>query len=341
MPIDGNAYSPSVVRVGVATQSTFGTANQTQGDFLELHITDVPSYDPLAAYIVDDTMRHDGQHVLGKDDSYKTTAGGTSTFQVSFLATYQDLLKMLPALFQNETLASPLATYTWDESTDKSSGTSLELLTILVDDPEDNYELHSMVLKTLEITVSPDSDGGRVRCTATLITGFPETRGATSTPALWTAPSNNWFAFGTLGTMQINSEDFVLTSGSFTFENNAVRIGNGAAGIPEGYVMGVANKKGWQCSGSVTALYDGVTEGWLALAKENYAVTTTPGYLLSFIWGAGLTDGELRINLYVIVDNADLAGGGDMGMERTIPFRAIANGTNDAVSVVLDNNSGA
>jgi hypothetical protein len=339
MAISGDPSSPTTVRVALAAQSAWGTLNSTQTEYLELHITDVPSYDPLAHYMVDDTMRHDGQHQRGAKDSYKTTAGGTSLFQVSFIATFEDMELILPALFQNSDTVGDVTTYEWAYDTAAATGQSLTLLSMICADPQDNYSLHTCVPKTLECTVAPGSDGSRMRCNLTLMTGFPEATGATATVGSWTQPSSNYFSSGNLDVMLVNSEDFVLTSGTFTFDNGAVRFGNGASGVPEGYAIGISNKKGFECSGSITGLYDGVTEGWKALAKVNNAAQATPGYPISFIWNQGIK--ELRFNINAIIDNADIASGGETGMERTIPFRALSHSSTAGVSVVTDTNAGA
>ena len=340
MAIDVNVYTKSQYRVGIAEEgAALGTPITTQSSFKELELLDVPQPD-WSGRITETRKRNDGKRVLSNTDIYQILTGGVYTVQIPVLLTDLTADLLLYGVMQDlvsEAATTPyLKEFECDGSTTgDNSGVPYKLYTINGYDPatDESWQMTSCVLKTLQITGDPGSNGGRASAVATFWTGYvPVTTGLTVTPASWTAPGRDWYEFQLLNTKTLGGSDLVLGSFDFTWENNAERIGHDASGNPQQYHM-----SDFSFSGSIVAKYDANTKD----AIQTFQLNPEDGSAETNIivqWGDGTADGTLQFDINAIYSeppNKDF--GQSMGVMLNLPFIGVDDGTNEAVVVKIAN----
>lgn len=343
MAISTLNYSKTDVRCAIASQSVFGTANTTQAEFYELHITDMVKIDASSGVLEDATKRSDGSHVETITDVYRNTAGGEYTVQVSGIATKETLAMLIYAVTQDIATEADIDPYQrvfeWDEATtQKIAATGLPnyLLTFLLADPvaAENKQLHTCVVKTLQIDSDPGANAGRMSFTATLYTGFPAVTGSvTCTVADWVDPSQSYFVHQLLQTKTISAADVVCSKFSLSLENEVVRHGFTTTGAPELYAFGTP-----KVTGSLDVKYDANTVDLPDAYFISPSAAGAADFPVVMVWGATASALYLSFDIWAIYagdpwERSD--NGGALFM--TIPFKGLCvPGTTEAIEIKIN-----
>jgi len=296
MPVSTKTHDVTSFRCAIAGESAFGTANTTQAEFYELHVTDLVWPDG-SDVLADDAKRSDGKMVRSHTDTFRSVAGGTSTVQVSGIATKQTLAMLMYACIQDLTSEGAISPYLkefeWDAST---TGYTSDLpnytLTFLLYNPStDNHQqMKSCVVKTLTVESDPGSNGGRLRFTAV---------------------------------------DVILGPVSLTLENNATRFGYDTSGDAEGYHLGP-----FDVTGSVDVKYDANTDdiGDLWYVSPT-AGTAEADIFLGYVASGNVK--ELSFDVHAILTAPETPSGTDRGVFTQFQFQGVDDGTNEAIVVKL------
>jgi hypothetical protein len=228
--------------------------------------------------------------------------------------------------------------FEWDEATtQKIAATGLPnyLLTFLLADPiaAENKQLHSCVVKTLQIDSDPGANAGRVSFTATLYSGFPPVTGSvTATVASWVAPTQNFYVHQLLQTKMIDTAAVVCSNFSLTLENEVVRHGFGTTGGPELYVFGTP-----KVTGSMSVKYDANT---VALPDAYFISPSAAGaadFAIVMEWGTALALGHLKLDIWAIY-NGDPWERSDNGgaLFMNVPFKGVCvPGGSEAIEITI------
>lgn len=338
-----NVHAASDFRVAIANETTFGTANTTQGQFYELHITDNAQVD-WGGLIRESVKRSNGKRVKDNKDVFVQTAGGTYTVSVSGVLTDNTADLLLYGAIQD--LVSEAATtpfekiFELDASTtqpafgaaDPSEG---KFYTMLLSNPAsgENIQLKSMVISSLQITGSPDG-GGRLSYTATFFTGFPPTYGATATASSWVAPSTDYYIFQQAATKTVGGNAMVVNSFTFGVENGATRVGFDSSGHPETYALGLG--EGYAVTGEVSVKYDANSKDFVdAFIANPTAGAAEDTIIMEF--GSSGADGHLKFDVNALYTGNSLDFGNEAGVFVSLPFEGVDDGTNEAIEVTISN----
>jgi hypothetical protein len=340
------SYHKADVRCAIAGQATFGTANTTQAEFYELHVTDIVKIDASSSMLEDATKRSDGSRVETITDIYRNAAGGEYTVQVSGIATRETLSMLIYACMQDiaaETDSGTFSkTFEWDESTTQklASGLPNYILTFLLQDSisTENKQLHTCVVKSLTLESEPGSNAGRMKFTATLYSGFPcVTTGITCTPASWVAPTQAFYVHQLLQTKTVGGSPVVVGKFSLALESEVMRGGYSTTGAPQFYGFGTP-----KVTGSVDVKYDNVVS---ELADAYFISPSADGagdFQVNMVWGvaAAAATPYLAIDVWAIY-NGDPWETSDQGgvLFRTVPFKGVVKvSTSEAVEIVIEDN---
>ncbi|MFQ6609317.1 MAG: hypothetical protein ACE5D7_00815 [Fidelibacterota bacterium] len=346
MAISTNVYFGQEWRVGIAEESTFGTAITTQSNFKELEITAPPQID-FSGVVRDQRKRADGSRVLDSKDVYLSQVGGEGyTCQIEGILTDITADLLLYGAMQDivsEAATSPyLKTFEWDNATDgDNSGSPFKFFTLDIDNPiaAESEELKTCVIKTLTISSDPGTNGGRASFSATFWTGFAPSRnlGTATDPTQWTAPGTDYYVHQLLKTKTLGGSDLVVGSFSVNFENNVKRVGYDSSGDPQAYVFGPT----FDVTGDLSVKYDANTQN-----EIDYFITNPEGgsaeRALIIQWGNGTGNGTLKFLINAIYTGAPNKSFEDKGTFVTIPWQGVTDqadgvGTNEAIEVLIAN----
>ena len=342
MPVSTINHHKSGIRCAIASQAAWGTANTTQAQFYELHVTDIVKIDASSGMVEDATKRSDGSRVETITDIYRNAAGGEYTAQVSGIATIETLAMLIYGVTQD--LASEVdgtietKIFELDEqTTQKIAATGLPnyLLTFLLADPisAENKQLHTCVVKSLQVESDPGANAGRMAFTATIYTGFPVVAtGITATPAEWVAPSQNFLVHQLLQTKTVGSVACVVSKYSLSIESEVARSGYSTAGAPEFYSFGMP-----KVSGSTDIKYDNQTCDLPDAFFLNPSAAGAADFAVTMIWGSASAVGYLKLDVWAVYagdpwDRPDNAG----TLFMTVPFRGVCiPGSVEAIEITL------
>jgi hypothetical protein len=342
MAIDGSNYSQSQFRLAIAEESTFGTAITTQSSFQEIYLRDPTQID--RSDIVRDEVKHlDGQRVWAHTDIYVNEAGGTRMIPFNAVATDITLDYMLYLVMQDlasEGASTPyLKTFEWDSNTTQPDFTSNngEFVTANLYNPatSESVALKSCIVNQLTLNWDGTNAGGRLMMQGSLWSGFRDTVGATVTPGDWTAHGTDVYA-NALNTKTLDGNDIVLDNFSITLNNNAVRDGFDTNGDAELYSLGTDGDL-FSVTGSIQVKYDANSKDLI-----DYWTTSPHGgsaeFPLVFQWGDGSSDGTLKISINAIFNgDPQRVYGTPMGTRLNLPIKGVADGTNEAVEILIAN----
>ncbi|MFQ6611353.1 MAG: hypothetical protein ACE5D7_11240 [Fidelibacterota bacterium] len=338
-------YSPTQFRFAMAEESTFGTANTTQGDFKELFITEPVEID-WGGVVRDQHKRADGKRVLSHTDVYLSKAGGDYVANVTGIVTDLTLDLLLYGIMQDlvsEASATPFAKiFEWDGSSGvvDFSVNEGKFFTLLGYDPATSYhwQIKSAIIKELTLNADPGTNGGRLSFNASFYSGFaPTITGITATPGSWVAPGVDFYPFQTLNTKTIAGGNVVLGSFSLTLNNNAIKTGYDSSGDATNYALGVGGD-GLTVTGEAKVKYDAASDQEI----DKFLLTPDGGSSESNIivqWGDGSADGTAKFDINAIYTGNSKDFGNDAGVFVNLPFQGIDDGTNEAIEVTVANST--
>jgi len=334
-------YAPSQFRLAIAEEATFGTPITTQSAFYELDIISPTQPDMASGVVEDSRKRSDGKRVMSQTDVYRSTTGGTYTIPFECIATKATIDLLLYGVMQDLVSSTLVSTeynniWEWDGSTTGPdfSINGGKFFTVLGKDAE-NWSATSCVLRSLTLSASPGTNGGRLTASGEFITGFDiDISSVTATTASWVSPIHateaSFFPFQLYTTCSVPGT-IVPYSYSCTMTNNAVRVGN-AAGSATNYHM-----PQFDVTAEIVAKLDAVTDDLI----DGYRKDPTQGIAESAVtmaWGSVGADGGLELVMNAIYTGPTTRDfGQESGVGVTLSYQGVDDGTNEAIEVKQTN----
>lgn len=337
MAIVQQTYSPHQFRAGIAKQSAFGTANTTQAEFIALWLTNHP--EPSSTPLIDETKRADGSVIASTTDRYVAQAGGEHTIAVEGVLTMAQAAYLLFGSMQyltSEGASTPYAkVFTLGTGVVPASSVAC-CFTVLIYDPSgNNIALQDCVFKTLTLSQSPGSQGGRITFSGTLYSGaIIDTTSVTATPGDWVSPGTTFYGLSNLDTPTIDigggALDVVVYGWSLTIDNGAKAY---PAFDSNGHALGMAigaSTAGIAITGELTVKYDGNTKD----AYEDFLANATLTISLPF-YATTSTDLTFTINARHKAQPTRDAGA-DAGVQITYNFEGVYSGSTAALVATVE-----
>lgn len=281
MAIDSNVYSSKQFELYIAPQTTMGTANSTNSDFVKLDLVSVNDVDFGGGLIQERTLRS-GQQVKKSTDHYVSQKGATSTLEFEWVVSHKEGLALLMKMISEDTgtpfvLAGSFSPAVYNHGADTG-----QKATVIVSNPNtsDDRVMHSAVLTNLDLNFDSGSEGGRCVASGTFMSGYKPTVGTSSV-----APGGTETAFVKtiydFTTKTLGGSDVVAKSFSLSFGYPATRVGfQGANADAEQY----ARSGEYALSGTISVKYDQNTDQELGqfLAGSTRAIVMGDGSTINF-----------------------------------------------------------
>lgn len=320
MAISGVVYSGKEVQLGIAQESTFGTAIADNAAFVQ-----IPEFDSISidyGLTQDFSLKNRGKRIAYDADLYASQTGGTRVITISGMVVRRtELAEWLYGVFQNVTegAATPYEK-TFSVADDQPDFASNEgyFFTLGIKNPITAYDEKYTSCIVREITISADMVGGdgRLKADVTIISGFAASTTSTLS-GTWTISTQNYYDANLFDTKTYNTNDLVLYGFSVSINNNAKRIGNNSSGNAEGYAIGVPEI---EITGNLNVKYDANTQGALA---DTLAGTER---VIEFGLADGTAAGDLMFDFNeAVLVSTDRDDNRDEGVSRTLNFKAVAN----------------
>ena len=281
MAISGTVYTPKDVKLGLAEESTFGTAIADAAAFIEYPEFDSVTIDWGLTQVAPLTNR--SRRLADEADTFSSQTGGVRTITISGLVLRQkDLPELLYAVTQKVAEAADPFQKTfsidWEVQPDFFADAGF-FCTIGLDTFIDAYHLKftSCIGKIITLKYDGVGDDGRWKADIVFISGFAADTTATFS-GTWTESTQVYLDGNIVAAKTVATNDVVLYSAEVTIENNAKRVGNNASGDCETYSIGVGGE-GMELTGNVVVKYDANTQGLVAdhLAGTARGITYTKG----------------------------------------------------------------
>jgi hypothetical protein len=283
MAIDGVVYSGKEVQLGIAQESTFGTAIADNGAFVQIAEFGTVSVD--YGMFQDTSVKNRGRRQFDTRDDYITAKGGTRTITISdWTIRKTELAEFVYAVMQgvSEAAGTPYQkTFTAPATQPDFASDAGYFCTIGIKFPEEGYDLKFTSCICTELTLSADLTGGdgRLKGSATFISGFDHSMTSTFS-GTWTVASTAYFDFNAPSAKSISGGDAVLYSFEVSLANGGKRIGCDSSGDCESYFL-----EEHMYEATIKSKYDETTADWFT----NYDSGTQQDSSIAV--GTGDTDG--------------------------------------------------
>jgi hypothetical protein len=337
-------YAPTQFRFGIAQQIAWATPITTQSAFKELDITSPVQPDYGSGVVEDTRKRSDGKRVLSHTDTYRATTGGTYIIPFECIATSAVLDYLLYGVMQDLTSEAATTPYQkifdMDKSTvpgDFSAFTALTdagiMFTLNGYEPAttESWSARNCILKSLTLSASPGTNGGRLTVSGEFITGFDITLGATVTPASWTAPGVTFYPFQSYANCTVAAANLVPYSFSLTMTNNAVRSGNASGNCTNYYIAQ------FDADMEIVAKLDAITKDMIDTYRANPADGSAEVAVI-MDWGSDGVSGHLKFlmnGIYTGPTTRDF--GAESGVGVALSYSGRDHGANKALVATIAN----
>ena len=238
----GNQF---LVYVGLHDATNFGIETQEADGSLHRWNLDAVNDIDFSGGVLQEYIPRTGQKVYREGDLFTTRNGGSYTWAFDWLVDSEEILQFL-VKSAVETTATGLINVTGTVAHDSDyavGGTcaSILQLSIVSPDASETRVMHSAVVSELTLSMDAGTNGGRLRASGTLWSGFRPLVAAGAVTDSSTA-ANTAFAFGLfdchaieIATTQVTAKAF-----SFTISHPAERVGfaiaNSNDGEPQEYI---------------------------------------------------------------------------------------------------------
>lgn len=337
MAISDTAYSGHGIRLAIARQAAFNTANTTQTEFIELALTNRPEV--ASTPIIDETKRADGSAVASVNDRYVSQVGGEHTIPVEGVVTLDTVANLLFSSFMSitsEADTSPNAKiFTFGTGVTPTSVQPNFPYTALILDPANNSALQDCVMRSLTFSQSSGANGGRLSFSGTLYSGaIIDTTSVTATVGSWVPAGTTYYGLSNLDSPTIDigggALDVVVYGWSLTIDNGAKAY---PAFDTNGHALGMAvgaGTAGISITGELTVKYDANTKAAYDDFLANETLTITLPFYAS-------TDTELKFVINARHKSQPTKDfGNDAGITITYNFEGIYSGSTAALVVTCE-----
>ena len=289
--------------------------------------------------ITQEFLPRTGQKVFRETDVFTTQNGGSYTWSFDYLVDSEEILQLLlrSAMEVDGTTGLISMTGAHGHSAQYVGGTaapdfSLQV-TLLSPDADQTRLMHSAVVTELTLAMDMGTNGGRLRATGTMYSGFRPTIG-TNAVADGSTASNTAFAFGLHDCHAVEIAQTQITSKAFsvTISNPATRVGfaaiNSIDGEPEDYVRDRVD-----VTGSINVKMDDTS-----VAQLPFFLAGTSKAIL--VGDEGTAAGGSATNIFFEIAQAKYTGhnvdlGSEGGVFIELPFQGTATGSQKLISVKL------
>lgn len=293
----------------------------------------------FASGITQEFLPRTGQKVFRQTDVFTTQNGGSYTWSFDWLVDSEEIVQLLlrSAMEVDGTTGLIDIAGTHAHSAQYVGGTaapdfSLQV-TLVSPDADQSRLFHSAVVTELTLSMDASVNGGRLRASGTMFTGF---RPVVSTNAVvdGSTASNTAFAFGLFDCHAVELAQTQITSKSFsvTISNPCQRVGyaivNSIDGEAEDYVRDRVD-----VTGSISVKMDDTS-----VAQLNFFATGASKAIL--VGDEGTAGGGSSTDIFFEIaqakytgHNVDLSSEGGVFIE--LPFRGTATGSEKLISVKL------
>tara|TARA_R110002020_G_scaffold432798_1_gene642855 strand:+ start:1683 stop:2693 length:1011 start_codon:yes stop_codon:yes gene_type:complete len=319
------------------------TANQgiltqtSDGSLYKMNLETVNDID-FSAGVTQEFIPRTGQKVFREEDVFTTQNGGTYTWSFDYLVDSEEIVQLLlrsamevdggDALCSIAGTHSGSLQYVYNTA---SPDFSLQV-TILNPDASETRVLHSAVVTELTFSMDMGTNGGRLRASGTMFSGY---RPTVATNAVGSSTGTNTaFALGLHDCHAIEVATSQMTTKAFsvTISNPASRVGfrvaNSIDGEPEDYV-----RERVDVTGSINVKMDSVSVAqlpfWLAGTSKSILVGDE-----------GTAGGGSATDIFFEIPTAKYTGhnvdlGSEGGVFIELPFQGTATGANKLINVLL------
>ena len=322
----GNQF---LVYVGLHDAVNFGIETQEADASLHRWNLDTVNDIDFSAGVIQEFIPRTGQKVLREEDLFSTRNGGTYSWSFDWLVDSEEILQFL-VKSSVETTATGLINVTGavahdtDYAVGGSCASTLQLC-IVNPDASETRVMHSAVVTELTLSMDAGTNGGRLRASGTLWSGFRPKVGTNAVTDGSTA-SNTAFNIGLfdchaieIATTQVTAKAF-----SFTISHPAARVGfavaNSNDGEPQEYI-----RDRLEITGSLNVKMDDTV-----VAQQPFWLAGTSKAILVGDEGTSTGSGASKIffefpTVKYTGHNVDLAS--EEGVFVELPFTATATGT--------------
>jgi hypothetical protein len=248
MAFNTSAFSPKEWTIGVAEEATVGTA-VTSFKGIEFESVSMPSMNDLR--VIEKRAGSSGR-VVNENDLFYLEAGAEHEFSISGILT-DDLISILVENATGVETASSVCLVDTGHApasflhgaTSSGAHNTVQFAINGVSSPDSSYTLRGCVIESLTLSADANEEGGRFKfdLTAKTRTPFVSTAHASSTNTIASYTENFIFLGDFTVGKQVYAKEVVLDSIGVTLENPVVFLGNGASGVPEGYMRSVPEFK--------------------------------------------------------------------------------------------------
>ena len=293
----------------------------------------------FSAGVTQEFLSRTGQKILREEDVFTTQNGGTYTWSFDWLVDSEEILQLLLRSAMEVDGTTGLISVAGDHGhssqyTYNTAAPDFSLQVTLVNpDASETRLLHSAVVTELNLSMDVGSNGGRLRASGTMFSGYRPTIG-TNAVTDGSIASNTDFAKGIFDCHAIEVATTQITCKSFsvTISNPAQRVGfriaNSIDGEPEDYIRDRVD-----VTGSINVKMDDTS-----VAQLPFFLAGTSKSIL--VGDDGTAGGGSATNIFFEVPQAKYTGhnvdlGSEGGVFIELPFQGTATGTQKLINVKL------
>ena len=322
----GNQF---LVYVGLHDATNFGIETQEADGSLHRWNLDAVNDIDFSGGVLQEYIPRTGQKVYREEDLFTTRNGGSYTWAFDWLVDSEEILQFL-VKSAVETTATDLINVTGTVAHDTDyavGGTCANILQLCIVNPDasETRVMHSAIVSELTLSMDAGTNGGRIRASGTIWSGFqPDV--ATNAVTDGSTASNTDFNQGLfdchaieIATTQVTAKAF-----SFTISHPAERVGfaiaNSNDGEPQEYI-----RNRLDITGSLNVKMDDTV-----VAQQPFWLAGTSKAILVGDEGTSTGTGSSKIffefpTVKYTGHNVDLAA--EEGVFVELPFTATATGT--------------
>ena len=323
----GNQF---LVYVGLHDNSNFGIETQEADGHLHRWNLDTVNDIDFSGGVNQEFIPRTGQKIDRESDLFTTRNGGTYTWSFDWLVDSEEILQILLRSSLETTVAGSTVNVTGGMAHDTDyavGGTCANAIQVTIVNPDasESRLLHSAVVTELTLSMDTGTNGGRLRASGTIWSGF---RPSVTTNAVTdgSTASNTDFPMSLYDchATEIATTQVTMKSFSFTVSHPAARVGyaiaNSNDGEPQEYV-----RNRLDITGSMSVKMDDTS-----VAQLPFFLAGTSKAIL--VGDEGTSTGSGATKIFFEFPTAKYTGhnvdlGAEDGVFIEMPFKATATGT--------------
>ncbi len=317
-----------------------GTAGAVDTEFVELDMASVSDIDFAGGLVTDRTLRT-GQQVKKGTDHFVSEKGSTKSFNFEWVCSHKEGIQILLEMITENTSSPYALAGNHEPEIYKNAAATGKLATIILKNLDSGASatqfrtMHSAALTNLSFSMDATSNGGRLVASGTFVSGYVVD---TASSSVTNGHAQTAFVktIYDCTTKTISGSDVVVKAFNMDIANPAIRVGyQGGNGEPELY----SRAGEITCGGSITVLYDGTSDGFLATFLTNPAAGGAAGeapIVLSDNATVGSGNFAFEVLQAVFTGHNLSIEGAEEGMMLELPYEGTAIGAENLFRVDID-----